>query len=68
VTAAIDGRTATWTQLSLGASGALWAWDLPTGDVLLLYSHMGELYEGGYQTHRGEILRHGSPPPPPVPQ
>ena len=61
VTATLDGRSGAWTQISQGRSGALKAWELPTGDLLMLYSHIGQLYEGGYQTHRAEVLRASAP-------
>lgn len=56
VRVSLGDHDASWTQLSWGASGVTAAWLLPTGDPLILYSHIGRLYETGYQDQRAVVL------------
>lgn len=52
----LGAHAASWSQLSWGQSGVTQAWLLPTGDPLIVYSHIGRLYETGYQDERVVIL------------
>lgn len=54
--ASLDGRAARWTHTSGSRARVIAAYALPTGDRLIVYTHLGKLYEGGYTTQHAIVL------------
>ncbi|MED5372056.1 MAG: hypothetical protein VX899_13645 [Myxococcota bacterium] len=53
----LGSRQTQWTQVSKGRSGVVGGWSLPTGELLVMYRHLGLMYEGGYFVDRAALLK-----------